>query len=93
RQIDNDGTETLSKAIAIQVQGSKDKLKAYPSVTHSILTIETDATGDYHILNLLGQTVVQGKVPSETWGLDVSTLPQGSYVVKVGVEQVKFVKQ
>ncbi|MBL7813828.1 MAG: hypothetical protein JNL70_02395, partial [Saprospiraceae bacterium] len=43
RQIDNDGTETLSKAIAIQVQGSKDKLKAYPSVTHSILTIETDA--------------------------------------------------
>ena len=96
RQIDNDGTEMLSKVISISAKG-KTTLKTYPSVTTGILTVETTETAetaDYQVFNLLGQQVLNGKTPPlGVGGLDVSALPQGTYILKVGTEQAKFVKQ
>ena len=100
RQIDNDGKETFSKIISIATKGNS-KLKIYPNPVSNTLTIETDfviapneANCDFQILNLLGQQVLYGKtLPSGTGAIDVSALPQGSYVLKMGAEQVKFVKQ
>ncbi len=93
RQIDNDGKETLSKVISVE-RKSNGKLKAYPNPVSNVLTVEYTEGGDYQILNLLGQKVMNGKKPSSgTGGLDVSALPVGTYVLKVGTEQVKFVKQ
>ena len=96
RQIDNDGKETLSKVVSIQSKGN-DKLKVYPNPVANTLTIvrkdsfgETEANGDYQIINLLGQTLLTGKTTAQR--LDVSALPQGSYVLKVGAEQVRFNK-
>lgn len=89
RQLDNDGKETFSKVISIASKGT-DKLKVYPNPVSSVLTIETTEAGDYHIFNLLGQQVLNGKA---TQRIDVSALPQGAYFLKVGAEQVKFVKQ
>ena len=91
RQIDNDGTETLSKVISIQSKGKDNKLKAYPNPVSNVLTIETEATGDYHIINILGQIILRGPVSAQK--IDVSALTQGNYVLKVGIEQVKFIKQ
>ncbi|MBL7816219.1 MAG: T9SS type A sorting domain-containing protein, partial [Saprospiraceae bacterium] len=106
RQIDNDGTETLSKTISIESKGTKGKLAVYPNPVSTHLTIEgiarNEATegSDFQIFNLLGQQVLTGKTPSVSKdsfgggrGLDVSALPQGSYVLKMGTEQVKFIKQ
>ena len=92
RQIDNDGKETFSKVISISSKGS-DKLKVYPNPVSNVLTVETTETSDFQILNLLGQQVLHGKAPFGGWGLDVSALPQGTYFLKIGAEQVKFVKQ
>jgi hypothetical protein len=93
RQIDNDGKETYSKVISVSSKGS-DKLKVYPNPVSNVLTVETTEQGDFQILNLLGQQVLTGKTPPLGAGvLDVSALPQGSYFLKVGAEQVKFVKQ
>jgi hypothetical protein len=89
RQIDNDGTETLSKVVAASLKG-KNVLKAYPSVSTGLLTLETSETGDYQIFNLLGKQVLYGKTMQQ---IDVSALPQGTYMIKAGTEQVKFVKQ
>jgi photosystem II stability/assembly factor-like uncharacterized protein len=88
RQMDNDGKETLSKIISIS-QNKLAKLKVYPSVSTGILTIETSETGDYQIFNLLGQQILSGHLSPQ---IDVSALPQGTYFLKVGVEQAKFVK-
>jgi hypothetical protein len=95
RQIDNDGKETFSKVISIQNSPSGGRgLKVYPSVSTGILTVETSEMGDYQVFNLLGQQMLTGKtLPSGAGGLDVSALPQGTYILKVGVEQAKFVKQ
>jgi Concanavalin A-like lectin/glucanases superfamily/Secretion system C-terminal sorting domain len=93
RQLDNDGTETLSKTISIATK-SNNKLKVYPNPVSNLLTIETSETGDYQVFNLLGQRVLNSqKLLLGVSGLDVSTLPQGAYYLKIGEEQVKFVKQ
>jgi hypothetical protein len=93
RQIDNDGKETLSKVVSVSAKGSS-KLKVYPNPVSDVLAIETSATGTFDILNLLGQQVMHDKTPpSGVGGLDVSALPQGTYFLKVGEEQAKFVKQ
>ena len=88
--LDNGGKETLSKVVAIQSKGN-DKLKVYPNPVSNTLTIETEANGDFQIINFLGQTILRGQ--STTSSIDVSALPQGSYVLKVGAEQVRFIKQ
>jgi Secretion system C-terminal sorting domain len=44
----------------------------------------------FQVINLLGQQVLVGKTTQQ---LDVSALPQGAYIFKVGTEQAKFVKQ
>lgn len=90
RQIDNDGTETLSKVISIQTKDTKGKLAIYPNPVSNLLTVENTEGGNFQILNLLGQQVLSGKTTQQ---LDVSALPQGTYIFKMGAEQVKFVKQ
>jgi hypothetical protein len=64
-------------------------LKIYPTLTQNFLTIETSFEQDFVIINLLGQPVLMGKTRPH---LDISQLPQGTYLFKVGAEQVKFTK-
>lgn len=99
RQIDYDGKETLSKVISISNK-SKATLKAYPSVTTGILTIEMGNVmenyegNSYQVFNLLGQQMLNAqKSALEVWRLDVSALPKGTYILRIGLEQVKFMKQ
>ena len=96
RQMDNDGKETFSKVITLS-NTSKNQLTIYPSVTHQFLSIESPLWGlgaaDYQVINLLGQQVLTGKTPFGGRRLDVSALPQGTYVLKVGSDVAKFVKQ
>ncbi len=95
RQIDNNGKETLSKVISVANKGNS-KLKVSPNPVSNMLIIETDVdlvrneTNTFHIFNLLGQQVLMGKMAQR---IDVSALPQGTYFLKVGGEQVKFIKQ
>ena len=90
--------------VSVQTPPEKDKLKVYPNPVSNTLTIESSlwglgasslglGVGDYHIFNLLGQEILRGQMsPLGVRGLDVSALPQGSYVLKVGTEQVRFNK-
>jgi hypothetical protein len=90
RQIDNDGKETLSKVIAVSTKGN-GKLTVYPNPVSNVLTVEVERKGmPFYITNLLGQQVLSGKATPQ---LDVSALPKGAYFLRIGTEQVKFVKQ
>ena len=92
RQIDIDGREQLSKVISLSSTGEKS-LKAYPNVTSHILKIEYSTEKEnvhFDIFNILGQSVKSGIL---TQTLDVSTLALGTYILKVGTEQIKFYKQ
>jgi hypothetical protein len=99
RQLDNDGAETFSKIVTVANEKTNGRmsLRIYPNPVSNVLTVETDnATDNFQVINVLGQTILSGKV--ETYGrmsqrLDVSALAQGTYILKIGTEQVKFVKQ
>jgi hypothetical protein len=104
RQMDNDGKETLSKVISVANVGTRDRmyLRVYPSVTTGVLTIETTQTADYQVINLLGEVVQTSPtliptsptlMPTSPTLIDVSALPQGVYILKVGTEQATFIKQ
>jgi hypothetical protein len=97
RQIDNDGKETLSKVISIEQKGNGKGLAVYPNPVTNTLNIENTVQGtpfgegvNFQILNLLGQQVLSGKTAAQ---VDVSALLQGTYFLKAGAEQVKFIKQ
>jgi Concanavalin A-like lectin/glucanases superfamily/Secretion system C-terminal sorting domain len=96
RQIDMDGKETLSKVVSVALNAEKT-LKIYPSiVTEGVLNIDLAEKNarpegsDFTIINLLGQQLQHGKTGQQ---INVSALPRGTYMVKVGLEQAKFVKQ
>jgi photosystem II stability/assembly factor-like uncharacterized protein len=89
RQIDNDGTETFSKVITISTKG-KSKLKVYPSIASSLITVEAAEGANYQVFNMNGQQVLNGKTGQR---IDVSDLSKGTYIIRVGAEQAKFVKQ
>ena len=69
----------------------------YPNPTHGVLVVETrratslPAANEYHITNLMGQTVQTGNLNAETQQIDVSGLPQGMYFISVGDVTQKFV--
>jgi hypothetical protein len=89
RQLDNDGKEMLSKTVSVAFK-TTNKLTVNPNPVSQFLTVETTEKSDYHVFNLLGQTVLTGKTTQQ---IDVSILPKGTYILKIGIEQAKFVKQ
>ncbi len=89
RQRDNDEKETVSKTISLTTEG-RTKLKVYPNPVSHFLSLNTEGGEDFQIFNLLGQQVLTGKMAQR---IIVSALPEGTYFLKVGLEQVKFIKQ
>lgn len=96
RQIDNDGKEALSKVVSVALKGVKG-LKVYPTIVsngflnvQTLSPIENNEGSVYGIYNLLGQQVLKGQATQQ---IDVSALGAGTYVMKIGTEQAKFMKQ
>jgi hypothetical protein len=67
-----------------------------PNPTTGELRIESGEwrikNAEYHIYNIMGQTVLQGKLP-ETSVINVAALPSGIYYLKLAEATVKFVKE
>ena len=65
-------------------------LKIYPTLVSNVLTVDYTEGSLFQVINLLGQQVLVGKTTTQ---LDVSALTQGTYMLKVGTEVAKFMKQ
>ena len=83
-------TSTLSNDNLIK---NKLNLKAFPNPANTILNIsftnDTVLNEEIGIYNLLGQKMYQGKETT----IDISTLTNGTYIVKIKNEHFKFVKK
>ena len=93
--VDEDGPSTPSTG-----SGTAGALVVYPNPTNGVLTVsvrlphcDSPTTGqtEYQISNLMGQTLLQGRISSETQQIDISTLPAGMYFISVGKQTEKFV--
>ena len=69
----------------------------YPNPTNAQLRIENYGlllqTEDYSIFNVMGQIILQGKLQGKTTNINVETLANGMYYLKIAEQTVKFVKQ
>ena len=67
----------------------------YPNPTNNILFVETrliaSLPDQYHITNLMGQTLLTGNISAETQQIDITNLPTGMYFISVGETTQKFV--
>ena len=83
----------------IEEHPSKTDFVVYPNPTNNILFVETvhapslPEETQYHITNLMGQTLLQGHITDETQQIDIADLPSGMYFISVDEQTVKFVKQ
>ena len=71
----------------------------YPNPADGVLFVETHGRAslpdqnEYRITNLMGQTLLQGHITTETQQINIESLPSGMYFVSVDGQTVKFVKQ
>ena len=71
----------------------------YPNPANNVLFVETQCfasqptTTAYRITNIMGQTLMQGTIHSETQQINIGNLPAGMYFISVGNTTQKFVVQ
>lgn len=68
-------------------------LIVYPNPTDGMITISGCQTGEYRITNIMGQTLMTGRIDSENQQIDVSSLQEGVYFITIGGASSLFVKQ
>ena len=89
--VEEDGPSTPSTG-----SGTAGTFTVYPNPTNGVLFVETVCTPSlpdqtYRITNLMGQTLLTGKITDENQQIDVSSLPQGMYFITFASETRKFV--
>ena len=70
-----------------------ERFQVYPNPTSGIITVSGAQSGEYHISNMLGQTLLTGHISCETQQVDVSALLDGMYFINVNNLTIKFVKR
>ena len=93
RQIDDNGASHLSKTISV-IHGRVKVLKLYPSVTSHFLTLDLEnaASATVEIFDATGRILRQQTVNASISALDVSTLPNGYYWLRVKTKTQQAVK-
>jgi Secretion system C-terminal sorting domain len=96
KMVNIDGSVTYSSIKSVVFKDAKNTVfKVYPNPAFNSLTIDyaldLQKETAYTVVNMLGQTLMQGKLTSPD--LDISSLPTGAFVIKVGEGQSKFFKQ
>jgi hypothetical protein len=93
KQVDANGTESFSKIVSVQNGGKKAPLLVYPTLATDVLRVLTnsDKNEDFQIINLVGQTVLTGKI-SNGADININALTNGQYIFKTAGELARFVK-
>lgn len=91
RQIDFDGTETLSEVRVVEVTGAS-QLSLYPNPTVDELWVKGFVGGNVRVLDAQGRTVL-GQSLLEGQSLDVRALPSGIYLLQLPTETLRWVKR
>lgn len=84
--------------VGLQENTPANQLSIYPNPTHNWLTVSSQPghqNSGFEITDLLGRPLLSGRLNSENQ-VDLSTLPAGSYLLRVGqasARPVKFIKQ
>lgn len=68
-------------------------IRVYPTITRDMLCVSGAADTEVRILSLQGQLMLRTTLTDATETLNVSTLPQGTYLIAVNGNVLRFIKQ
>jgi Secretion system C-terminal sorting domain len=92
RQVDFDGTESVSKAVSINFDDKgQNKVKVFPSPTHDIINIELSGEGktEISIRDMTGRVVLTQNTEGVSFTtLNLATLSNGLYIMSVRSNEV-----
>lgn len=92
RQVDFDGTETLSEVRQVSIEGATDFLTVYPNPTTDELRLNGFSGGQIRIVDIQGRMVLERELPAGA-SLDVRNLPPGMYGLQTGTTTIKWMKK
>ena len=68
-------------------------IRVYPTITRDMLCVSGAADTEVRILNLQGQLMYRTMLAADAEMLDVNALPQGTYLIAVNGNVLRFIKQ
>ncbi|MBS1663674.1 MAG: T9SS type A sorting domain-containing protein [Bacteroidetes bacterium] len=95
KQVDRDGSATISKTLTIHIEEiAAPTMHVYPNPAASYLVVE-GAIQTVSIFNTAGQQLLVRSVPAgeRKTTIDLGTLPRGAYFVKAGERSMMFYKR
>jgi hypothetical protein len=64
----------------------------YPNPSNNFIVVKSEEIGDVEIYNLLGEKLLESRKYTLLKEIDISVLPKGLYIIKLGEISSKFVK-
>lgn len=81
--------------VGLEETTADDGFEIYPNPSHGTIFIRANASfhdiADYCIIDILGETVMSGRITSEIQEINISNLPNGMYLVKISDITVKII--
>jgi len=79
----------------IETTPQNTEIKIYPNPAATQLCVERflQETADYAIYNIMGQTILQGKLSDDFSTINIEPLAKGMYYLKIAGKTMKFVKE
>lgn len=70
-----------------------DVIRIYPNPTQDALIVEGEDMGNMYIYDLQGNLMLTHTATERVNTIDVTSLPQGTYLILMNAQTVKFIKQ
>lgn len=90
---DKDCDEVYEQLHLSLSEATTNSFSLYPNPTDGQLSITAASGGEYRITNLMGQTLLQGRLNSGSTSIDVSGLCKGMYFMTIEGSTKKFLVQ
>ncbi len=90
---DKDCDEVYEQLHLSLSEATTNSFSLYPNPTDGQLSITAASGGEYRITNLMGQTLLQGRLNSGSTSIDVSGLGKGMYFMTIEGRSKKFIVQ
>lgn len=73
--------------------GSTNQLRIFPNPALYEISVTVNTQTDYEIVTLLGSKISKGTLGADTNTINISTLENGLYLLRINQQTLKFIKQ
>lgn len=85
------GFETILEDCEDVCEVSKVTAGIYPNPAHGMIYVSKQKPSEYQIVNLSGEIIMSGFISSESFPIDISNMPKGTFIIKTGDNSIKFI--